>query len=77
MGGYEPVTNFRDGARSARVASVTEVPKPRRDAAAMLERAVAEWGGAEDLWIFVYGSLIWRPDFDYIERPYRPNPFAI
>jgi len=66
--GYEPVTNFRDGVRSARVASVTEVLKPRRDAAAMLERAIAEWGGEEDLWIFGYGSLIWRPDFDFMER---------
>jgi glutathione-specific gamma-glutamylcyclotransferase len=67
-GGNVPVTNFRDGARSARVQPVTEVLKPRRDAAAMLERAIAEWGGREDLWIFGYGSLIWRPDFDFIER---------
>jgi len=22
----------------------------------------------EDLWIFAYGSLIWRPGFDYVER---------
>lgn len=22
----------------------------------------------EDLWIFGYGSLIWRPDFDFVER---------
>ena len=21
-----------------------------------------------DLWIFAYGSLMWRPDFDYAER---------
>lgn len=34
----------------------------------MLERALDEWGGASDLWIFGYGSLIWRPDFDFAER---------
>lgn len=24
--------------------------------------------GSEDLWVFGYGSLMWRPGFDYIER---------
>lgn len=41
---------------------------PIRDPAPMLERALREWGGQEDLWIFGYASLIWRPDFDYAER---------
>jgi cation transport protein ChaC len=47
---------------------VTEVLKPQRDPTAMLDRAIAEWGGEDDLWIFGYGSLIWRPDFDFAER---------
>lgn len=45
---------------------------PVRDAAAMLARTLAEWGGRTDPWIFGYASLIWRPDFDFIEqRPAR------
>jgi glutathione-specific gamma-glutamylcyclotransferase len=25
-------------------------------------------GGEEDLWVFAYGSLMWRPGFDFLER---------
>jgi glutathione-specific gamma-glutamylcyclotransferase len=24
--------------------------------------------GPEDLWVFAYGSLMWRPDFEFVER---------
>lgn len=41
---------------------------PLRDPAPMLDKALAEWGGESDLWIFGYGSLIWRPEFDFVER---------
>jgi cation transport protein ChaC len=47
---------------------VSEVLKPYRDPAPMLAQALSEWGGEEDLWVFGYGSLIWRPEFDFAER---------
>jgi cation transport protein ChaC len=44
------------------------LPRPVRDPQPMLERAITEWGGHDDLWLFGYGSLIWRPDFAFDER---------
>ena len=44
------------------------LPAPLRDPAPMLDRTIDEWGGHGDLWLFGYGSLIWRPDFDFAER---------
>ena len=35
---------------------------------ASLERILAGWKPAHDLWVFCYGSLIWNPLFHYIER---------
>jgi len=34
---------------------------------ASLESALAHWAGDQDVWIFGYGSLIWRPEFEFIE----------
>ena len=34
----------------------------------MLEAVTQEWGGRQDLWIFGYASLIWRPEFEFSEE---------
>ncbi|MGH6627186.1 MAG: gamma-glutamylcyclotransferase [Burkholderiaceae bacterium] len=47
---------------------MTETLKPLRDPAPMLEQVLRDWGGRSDLWIFGYASLIWRPDFHFVER---------
>ena len=44
------------------------MPKPLRDPQPMLDRVIEEWGGHHDLWIFGYGSLIWKPEFEHSER---------
>ena len=37
---------------------------------ASLDASLACWNGRDDLWVYGYGSLIWRPEFDFIEsRP--------
>lgn len=36
--------------------------------AASLQAAMAALPPGHDIWIFGYGSLIWRPEFDYAER---------
>ena len=41
---------------------------PGRDPQRALDRARAEWGGASDLWIFGYGSMIWNPGFEPAEQ---------
>ncbi len=50
------------------VAPLPESLKPVRDPAPLLEKVLQQWGGHEDLWIFGYGSLIWKPEFEFAER---------
>jgi len=35
---------------------------------ASLDAALTHWNGRDDLWVYGYGSLIWRPEFDFVER---------
>ena len=39
-----------------------------RDPAPLLDEALTAWGGQQDLWVFAYASLIWRPDFEVAEQ---------
>lgn len=39
-----------------------------RDPEPMLAQALRVWGGHQDLWVFGYASLIWRPEFDADEQ---------
>ena len=54
---------------SSRSTDVTHVPNQQeRSAADMLKQAHRTWGGKEDLWVFGYASLIWRPEFHADEQ---------
>lgn len=35
---------------------------------ASMNQALAQWREGQDLWVYGYGSLIWRPDFAFQER---------
>ena len=39
-----------------------------RDPRPMLAETMQTWGGTDDLWVFGYASLIWRPAFDADEQ---------
>jgi cation transport protein ChaC len=39
-----------------------------RDPQPMLAHARKTWGGSQDLWVFGYASLIWRPEFHADEQ---------
>ena len=42
----------------------TRTPNPAHSLSAI----TSQWGGKDDLWIFGYASLIWRPEFEFAEQ---------
>src|SRR5260370_12773834 len=59
----------------ASMGRLTRAPKTRSRSAAFptLEQSVSIMDpdpahAADDLWIFAYGSLMWRPDFSFVQR---------
>ncbi|MEO8249727.1 MAG: gamma-glutamylcyclotransferase [Burkholderiales bacterium] len=51
---------------SARASGEAPAASPR-DPQKQLEQALKAWGGNDDLWVFGYASLIWRPEFEFAE----------
>lgn len=43
---------------------------------ALFEQVLADWGGQDDIWVFAYASLIWRPEGTPAEtRPARVHGY--
>lgn len=54
----------------------TPTSTPVRCGQALFEQVLQDWGGQDDIWVFAYASLIWRPEGVPVEtRPARVHGY--
>lgn len=62
------VTTIFKGSQGVGSAAMPGSKHPAHYFSGDLPHSLSSWNGVDDLWVFAYGSLIWRPNFAWVER---------